>query len=165
MYETEADLAAVQELLDASYERANAHLRGIWGPETRLDATELSEELVGIQVLDLATVTVRGEPRVAPVDAFFYRGRFWFGSSPYSQRFVNIRANPAVSGAITRGGETFLVLVHGTAVELDPRGPEAEGFAQMPRELYEFDWDSAHPDAPYARIEAKTLLAFMRRTS
>jgi uncharacterized pyridoxamine 5'-phosphate oxidase family protein len=165
MHETDADLAALQGLLDASYERANSHLKGIWGPETRLDARELSDELAGIQVLDLATVTSRGEPRVAPVDAFFYRGKFWFGSSPDSQRFVNIRSNPAVSASITRGGEVFLVLVHGNAVEIDPRGPEAEGFAQMPRELYDFDWDSAHPDAPYARIEARTLLAFMRRTA
>jgi uncharacterized pyridoxamine 5'-phosphate oxidase family protein len=163
MYETDEDLAVVQELLDASYSRANEHLRGIWGPETCVDARELSGELGGIQVLDLATVTPRGEPRVAPVDAFFYRGRFWFGSSPYSVRFRNIRANPAVSGSITRGGETFLVLVHGEAVEIDPRGPEAEGFARMPRELYDFDWDSAHPGAPYARIEPKTLLAFTRR--
>jgi hypothetical protein len=163
MYETDDDLAAVQELLDASYARANEHLRGIWGPETCLDARELSDELQAIQVLDLATVTPRGEPRVAPVDAFFYRARFWFGSSPFSARFRNIRANPAVSGSITRGGETFLVLVHGTAVEVDPRGPEADGFARMPRELYDFDWDSAHPGAPYARIEPATLLAFKRR--
>jgi len=163
MYETEADLAAVQELLDASYERANAHLRGIWGPESRLDARELAEELVGIEVLDLATVTPRGEPRVAPVDGFFYRGKFWFGSSPQSQRFRNIRVNPAVSGSLTRGGETFLVLVHGKAVEVDPRADTAEGFARMPRELYDFNWDEFHPEAPYARIEAGTLLAFKRR--
>src|SRR4051794_7689255 len=165
MYETDEDVAALQDLLDASYGRANEHLRGIWGPETRLDARELSDELSGIQVLDLATVTRRGEPRVAPVDAFFYRGKFWFGSSPQSQRFINIRANPAVSGSLTRGGETFLVIVHGSAVELDPRGAEADGFARMPRELYDFDWDEFHPDAPYARIDAHTLLAFMRRTS
>src|SRR5438046_2119018 len=80
MYETDEDVAALQDLLDASYARANEHLRGIWGPETRLDARELSEELAGIQVLDLATVTSRGEPRVAPVDAFFPRGKFWLAS-------------------------------------------------------------------------------------
>ena len=114
-------------------------------------------------MLDLGTVTRRQEPRVAPVDGFFYRGKFWFGSSPYSQRFRNIRANPAVSGALTRGGETFLVLVHGTAVEVDPRGEAAEGFARMPRELYDFNWDEFHPEAPYARIDAGTLLAFKRR--
>ena len=162
MYETDDDLAAVQDLLDASFARANSHLKGIWGEETRLSAGELSAELTGVQVLDLGTVTKAGAPRVAPVDAFLYRGSFWFGSSPYSQRFINIRQNPEVSGAITRGLETFLVIVHGTAVETDPRGPEAEGFARMPREIYDFDWDNAHPGAPYARIEARTLLAFQR---
>ena len=162
MYETESDLSRVQELLDASYARAGSHLRSIWGEETRLDARALSDELAGIQVVDLATVTPSGEPRVAPVDGLFYRGRLWFGSAESSQRFRNIRANPAVSAAVTRGLETFLVLIHGRAVETDPRGPAAEGFARYPRELYDFDWDAAHPTAPYARIEARTLLAFKR---
>jgi hypothetical protein len=163
MYETDADLQELQRLLDRSFERAGEHLRGIWGEGSRLDAESLVAELPGVQVLDLATVTPRGEPRVAPVDGFFYRGHFWFGSSPHSFRFRNIRANPAVSAAVTKGGETFLVIVHGEAVEIDPRGPEAGGFARYPREVYDFDWDAAHPEAPYARIEAKTLLAFKRR--
>jgi hypothetical protein len=47
-------------------------------------------------------------------------------------------------------------------VETDPRGPDAGGFASYPRELYDFDWDAAHPDAPYAWIDASTLLAFKR---
>lgn len=163
MYETESDLEALQALLDASYRRAGAHLRSIWGEETRLDAEALSAELVGVQVLDLATVTRGGEPRVAPVDGLFYRGHFWFGSAENSLRFQNIRANPAVSGVVTRGLETFLVIVHGRAIETDPRGPDAEGFAVYPRELYDFDWDAVHPDSPYARIDAATLLAFKRR--
>jgi uncharacterized pyridoxamine 5'-phosphate oxidase family protein len=162
MYETEGDLARLQELLDDSYARAGSHLRSVWEERSRLDAPALSEELAGIQVLDLATVTPSGEPRVAPVDGFFFRGRFWFGSAESSLRFRNIRANPAVSGAVTRGLETFLVLVHGRAVETDPRGPEAMGFAAYPRELYDFDWDAAHPGAPYAWIDAKSLLAFKR---
>jgi uncharacterized pyridoxamine 5'-phosphate oxidase family protein len=162
MYESGEDLAALQDLLDASYARAGSHLRGIWGPETRLSAEQTAAELTGVQLLDLATVNGRGEPRVAPVDAFFYRGRFWFGSSDRSLRFRNIRANAAVSAALTRGSETFLVLVHGRAVETDPRGPEADGFARLPRQLYEFDWDSVHPDAPYAWIDPTTMLAFSR---
>ncbi len=162
MFETSEDLWALQQLLDTSYARAGAHLRSIWGEETRLDAAVVSAELAGVQVLDLATVTPRGKPRVAPVDGLFFRGQFWFGSAESSARFRNIRANPAVSGAITRGLETFLVLVHGRAVETDPRGPEAGGFADYPRALYDFDWDAAHPDSPYARIEASTMLAFKR---
>jgi hypothetical protein len=68
-----------------------------------------------------------------------------------------------VSAAVTRGLETFLVLAHGEAIETDPRGPEAGGFADYARASYDFDWDAAHPGAPYAYIEAKTLLAFKRR--
>jgi uncharacterized pyridoxamine 5'-phosphate oxidase family protein len=108
-------------------------------------------------------VTPRGQPRVAPVDGLFYRGRFWFGSAENSARFANIRANPEVSGAVTRGLETFLVIVHGRAIETDPRGPQAGGFADYPRQLYDFDWDATHPTAPYAWIDAGTMLAFERR--
>lgn len=160
--ETDADLGMLQELLDASYARAGSHLRSIWGPETRLDASAVVAELAGVQVLDLATVTPRGEPRVAPVDGLFFRGHFWFGSAETSGRFKNIRANPVVSGAVTRGLETFLVIVHGRAVETDPRSPSAGGFAAYPRELYDFDWDAMHPTSPYARIDANTMLAFRR---
>jgi Pyridoxamine 5'-phosphate oxidase len=162
MYETDDDLRALQELLDASYARAGEHLRSIWGEDSRLDARRLCEELVGVQVLDLGTVTARGEPRVAPVDGLFFRGHLWFGSADNSARFRNIRANPAVSGAITRGLETFLVIVHGHAIETDPRGAEAGGFGDYAREVYDFDWDAMHPTAPYARIDAQTLLAFKR---
>jgi hypothetical protein len=163
MHETDADLEALARLLDESYARAGAHLRSIWGEETRLSAGELTAELRGVQVLDLATVTPRCEPRVAPVDGLFFRGHFWFGSSERSARFRNIRANPAVSGSVTRGLETFLVLVHGDAIEIDPRGPEAGGFADYARDTYDFDWDAAHPAAPYARIHARTMLAFKRK--
>jgi uncharacterized pyridoxamine 5'-phosphate oxidase family protein len=162
MHETKSDLQRLDELLDVSYARAGSHLRAIWGEDSRLDARALSAELAGIQVLDLATVTPRGEPRVAPVDGLFFRGELWFGSAEHSMRFRNIRANPAVSGAVTHGLETFLVIVHGRAIETDPRGADARGFADYPRALYDFDWDAAHPDAPYARIEAATMLAFKR---
>ena len=87
----------------------------------------MCRELEGIQVLDLATVTPKGEPRVAPVDGLFFRGSFWFGSAENSSRVANIRSNPAISAVVTRGLETFLVIVHGHAAETDPRGPNAGG--------------------------------------
>jgi hypothetical protein len=55
------------------------------------------------------------------------------------------------------------VIVHGRAVEMDPRGSEAGGFADYPRELYAFDWDEMHADSPYASIDAQTMVAFERR--
>jgi hypothetical protein len=76
-------------------------------------------------------------------------------------RSRNIRANPAVSGVVTRGLQRFLAIVHGRAVETDPRGPDA-GASRPIRALHDFDWDAAHPDAPFARIEASTMLSFRR---
>jgi hypothetical protein len=162
MHETEGEIRELQQLLDASYARAGSHLRFIWGDEARLSAEQVSAELQGVQVLDLATVTRRCEPRVAPVDGLFFRGHFWFGSAENSTRFQNIRRNSAVSASVTRGLETFLILVPGHAVEMDPRGSEAGGFAEYARETYDFDWDAEHPTAPYARIDARKMLAFKR---
>ena len=163
MHETTDDLDRLQSLLDAGHASAGSHHRSIFDDDHRVGAHDLVAMLTGVNVLNLATVTARCEPRVAPVDGFFFRGRFWFGSSPTSTRFRNIRRNPAVSGSITRGGETFLVLVHGVAVEMDKQGQEESGFADYARTTYDFDWDAAHPDAPYAWIDARTLLAFKRR--
>ena len=36
-------------------------------------------------------------------------------------------------------------------------------FADYARALYDFDWDEAHPNSPYARIEATTMFAFKRK--
>jgi hypothetical protein len=162
MRESPAEVRALQKLLDRSYARAGSHLRSIWSEETRLPASELCDELAGVQVLDLATVTPTGEPRVSPVDGLFHRGSFWFGSSGSSARFRCLWSNPAVSGSITRGGETFLVLVHGSAVTVDPRGPDARGFGDYAREVYDFDWDALADGALYARIEPRSMLAFRK---
>jgi hypothetical protein len=62
MYETEADLARLQELIDASFARSSEHLLSIMTPPRRLTARRLAEDLTGIAVLNVATVTARGEP-------------------------------------------------------------------------------------------------------
>jgi Pyridoxamine 5'-phosphate oxidase len=161
MYETDQDLAGLQELLDWSYARAGEHLRSIWGPESRLDARGVCGELAGIEVLDLATVTPKGEPRVAPVDGLFFRGSFWFGSAENSMRIANIRSNPAVSAVVTRGLETFLVIVHGHAIETDPRGPDGR-VREIPTRRLRLRLGRhppdltirTHPAANHARVQA-----------
>jgi hypothetical protein len=60
--------------------------------------------------------------------------------------------------------QQLLDVSHAHAIETDPRGPDAAGFAECPRAVYDFDCDALHPDSPYARIEATSaLLAFKRR--
>ena len=160
MHETEDDLRTLQELLDRSHAGAGPHLRAIFGDDRRIPAVQLPALLPGVQVLALATVTARGEPRVAPVDGLFYRGCFHFGSSDDSARFRHIRARPAVSATHLRG-EQLAVVVHGHAVEIDPRGPGEDGFRAYLNETYP-GWDDADwaAGAPYARIEPSAMFTF-----
>ena len=141
MRESRADLEALQELLDDSYARAGAHLRSIHRPERRLGADRLCSRLQGICVLDLATVTRAGEPRVAPIDGLFFRARFVVGTPPDSLRLRHLRRNPAVSAAHSRG-EELTVLVHGTAVEVDCASPDESALRDCFREAYGPGYDT-----------------------
>jgi hypothetical protein len=160
MHERDDDLRWLQELLDRSDEHAGAHLRSIATAERRLSATALAELLTGVQVLSLATVTANCEPLVGPVDGLFYRGRFWFGSSPESVRFRHLRRRPQVSAAHVRG-EAMAVIVHGTATEVDLTTPEVEGFRSYLVEVYGGEWwQDWGAGSPYARIDPTRMFAF-----
>ena len=164
MHETRADLDRLQALLDRSYEAAGAHLRAIHEPERRHTAESLVERLQGMCLLVLATSTRDGRPITGPVDGFFYRGSFYFGSSPESVRFRHIRARPAVS-ATRLPGEHLAVSVHGRAVPIDVLSLDEAGFKEtllgyyVPR--YGEGWAQMLEDgAAYARIDADRMLAF-----
>jgi nitroimidazol reductase NimA-like FMN-containing flavoprotein (pyridoxamine 5'-phosphate oxidase superfamily) len=165
MRETAEDLAALQRLLDSSYERAGAHLLGIHSPDRRLRAEQLCELLRGMCLLSLATVTADCRPVVGPVDGIFYRGAFHFGSSPDSVRFRNIRSRPQVSAThVPR--EEFAVTVHGRAVPIDVRAPEHAGFRETLLEVYlpryGDEWEEFLDSGPvYARIEAERMFALL----
>ncbi|MFP5318489.1 MAG: pyridoxamine 5'-phosphate oxidase family protein [Acidimicrobiia bacterium] len=156
MHETTADLDRLQRLLDDSHAAAGSHHRSIFDDAHRVGAAELCSMLTKVQVLCLATVTARGEPRVAPVDGLFYRGRWHFGSSPDSVRFRHLRRRPAVSAAHVRG-EEFAVIAHGRARELDLGNPENDGFRRYLVEVYGGSWEDWGGAAPYAVIEAERL--------
>jgi Pyridoxamine 5'-phosphate oxidase len=165
VHETPEDIRALQDLLDRSYEAAGPHLRSITTPERRVDAMTLAERLTGMRLLVLATVTADGRPINGPVDGIFYRGAFHFGSSPDSVRFRHIRRRPYVS-ATHLPAEEFAVSVHGRAVELDIRSPQAAGFRQTLLEIYVPrygpEWETEFLDSGpmYARIEADKMFTF-----
>jgi len=156
MYETTEDVQKLQALLDRSHEEAGEHLRSLITPERRITAADLVETLTGMRLLSLATVTARCEPRVGPVDGLFYRGQFWFGSSPTSVRFTHIRARPQVSATHTEG-EALAVTVHGRATMVDLRQPEHDGFRRYCLEIYGGDWEDWGLPANYARIDADRM--------
>jgi hypothetical protein len=158
MYETPDDLAALQDLLDRSFATAGKHLADIWSEKTRITAAQLSAELPGVQILDLATVNPRGEPRVAPVDGLFFRGHLWFGSSPDSFRVRHLRARPACSAANVRG-ESFAVVAHGAAVEHAIGSDLRNAFLGYVREVYPRWEEWGFSEAPYFQLVPSRLYA------
>lgn len=158
MRERDEDLQRIQHLLDDSYRRAGAHLRDIHQTSTRIDARRLTAELDGMRVLVLATVTRDGRPLTGPVDGWFYRGRWLFGTSPVAVRARHLARRPAVSATYV-DGERFVCTVHGKARRIDLANHDAGGFAAMLRGFYGDAWWDEMADAPYWEIEADRLLA------
>jgi hypothetical protein len=162
VHETPDDIAALQELLDRSYERAGEHLRGIITPERRMSAEQVAERLTGMCLLALATVTADGRPIVGAVDGIFFRGAFHFGSSPTSVRFRHIRARPQVS-ATHLPGEEMAVTVHGRASFVDvSRGqPFRQALLDVYVPRYGPGWESFIDSGPlYARIDPERMFTF-----
>ena len=110
MYESPADLAALQDLLDRSATGAGAHLRSVLTPERRLSAAELWARLVGMSLLALATATADGRPLIGPVDGIFYRG---------ASAFLHFHEDPAGLFADLRSGDDFARYGVNTRGEID----------------------------------------------
>ena len=142
-----------------SRERAGSHLRSIITPERRLTAAELTTRLTGMKLLALATVNSRCVPVVGPVDGIFYRGEFWFGTSPSALRIRHIRRSPAVS-ATHLEGEELAVTVHGTAHIEGVPADLPDGFGEVCREIYGDGWLEWGSEAVYCRIEPARMFTF-----
>ncbi len=129
MQETDTDLEELQRLLNATYEHAGSHLLSIIGPDRRLSALALAARLDGYCLLSLATVSASSRPLVSPVDAIFYRGRFYFSTGEEAVRRRHIERDPRVSGSFVPRPE-FAVTVHGKAAVVDHHLPEMTGFKE-----------------------------------
>jgi hypothetical protein len=160
MHESAADLAALQEVLDRSFEGAGTHLRRIITPERRLTAEEVVERLQGMCLLVLATVTADGRPIAGPVDGIFFRGAFHFGSAPDSVRFRHIRARPHVS-ATHLPAEELAITVHGRAMTIDVEGDFRQALLDIYVPRYGSDWESfLDSGVAYARIEPERMFTY-----
>jgi hypothetical protein len=165
MRDTEAELARLQDLLDASYAAAGPHLLRIHDPDRRLDAAGIAERLTGMVLLALATVSGAGKPVVGPVDGVFLHGSFHFGSAPDSVRARHIAARPWVS-ATHLPGEELAVTVHGRALPVDVGTPEGAELRQALLEIYvprygeSWEADFLDSGVAYWRIEAERIFGF-----
>jgi pyridoxine/pyridoxamine 5'-phosphate oxidase len=156
MWETAEELTALQNLLDTSFEHSSEHLRAIMTPERRLSAGQAIAELPSPAVLNLATVTAAGEPRLSAVDGHFMHGHWYFTTDAGSPKARHLRARAAVSASFTpRDG--FGVFCHGRAVLLE--GEEK----QMLRDHFTTTY-GADPEEwgtiAYFRLDASWMVAF-----
>jgi hypothetical protein len=160
MFETEEQIVELQAILDRSYERLGPHASVIITPERRMTARQIVKYLVGMRHIVVGTVTLRGEPRVAPVDGHFLRGRFWFGTGDSALRIRHLRRNPAIS-ACHLAGDDLGIVVHGHADLFGPGGPEGEEMREHFTKYYGSDpytWPGGN--AAWVRIDAETMTTF-----
>jgi Pyridoxamine 5'-phosphate oxidase len=160
VHETPDDIRALQKLLDRSYERAGSHLRSITTPDRRVGAEELVQELTGMCLLVVATVTADCRPIAGPLDGIFYRGAFHFGTAPDSVRYRHLLARPQVS-ATYLPREEFAVNVHGRAVPVEIAGGFRDTLLEVYVPRYGPDWEQFLDSGPaYMRIDADRMFTF-----
>jgi hypothetical protein len=155
-------------LLDASAAAAGPHLASIATPERRLTAAQLSERLLGMRLLVVATVTADGRPLVGPVDGYFLRGSFYFSTGRDSVRMRHLTARPQIS-ATHLPGEELAVTVHGRAELFDMTTAEGSPGAALrqamldhylPKQGPDFQEWLDDTDSAGARIVASKIFTF-----
>ncbi len=164
MFETDAEISSLQDLLDRSWSRSTDHLKSIVVPgERTLTARQLVRITEGMCTLSLATVTRSGEPRVSGVDGHLLHGRWVFGTDPSAAKARHLAARPAVSLSHLRG-EELGVFTHGHARPLNPRGAPADpAWAETVEYLQghyggdAFDWED---EVIYYRVEPSWMVVY-----
>ncbi len=159
VYETDRELDELQGLLDRSFASSSAHLTSIMTPERRLDGRRLAGDLTDTAVLDVATVTAAGEPRISAVDGHFVHARWHFTTAGDSPKARQLRARPAISAAYTpRDG--YGVFCHGRARFLAAQTPEFDELRAHWIGVYGAAPETLGPDIAYVQVVPTWLVAF-----
>ncbi len=163
MFETDAEIAEMQSLLDASLSRSTEHLQSIITPgERTLTADQVCLACRGMCTLAISTVTATCEPRVSAVDGHLLHGRWYFSTARGAAKARHLAGRPAVSIAYLRGKEIG-VFAHGTAQPMNPAdGPEDPDWPALLQ--YMTDYYESSPlswgDVTYYRLIPSWMVAF-----
>lgn len=161
MQETQEDLKNLHELIEKSIKTAGNFLhRSFQMPEHSLSAGQLVNYLQGNVVVSLATVTAKGEPRVAPIVAMFVHGCFHIPTIASAARAKHILKRPVVS--LTHYvGLDLAIIIHGQATVIPADAPT---FIQLDDLHRNFSGQSvlSWGEGIYLRINADVLYSFAR---
>ena len=134
MYETDEDMQRLQMVLDQSIERAGSFLRQSFPPDHSLTARQLVHFWQGLQTVAFATVTSKGEPRVAPIGALLFHGHFYIPTIATAMRTKHILRHPAISFTCYQGND-IAVIVHGEANIIQSAHPDFTALETFQREV------------------------------
>jgi hypothetical protein len=157
MHETPEELATLQQLIDASFAAASDHLRAIMEPQRRLTAERIIAEVPSPAVLNVATVTRRGEPRLSALDGHFLHGRWYVTTAGNSPKAKQIAARSAVSASYTpRDG--YGIFCHGDATMVE--GDERQMLIDHCTRVYGRSPETFGEGIAYVRIQPKWFVGF-----
>ena len=159
MFETEAEIRHLQEMLDAHLSRANQHMTSIVTPERRLNARQVVTYLQGTKHVAFATVTSKGEPRVSPLDGLFIHGRFTVSTARGATKIAHLRRNPACS-AVHVDGDRIAVVVNGTVEWIPREHPDHDEIHKTWSDTYESDPYSWSDGVVFFRIKPVSMWAY-----
>ena len=164
MNESAGDLARLQSLLDRSATKGGPHLRRTFEyPEHAVTADQLVRYWGNRKDFALATVTLNGEPRVAPVGVLLERAHLYVPTALDSAHVTHVGQNPGVS--LTHWVNNFVaIIVHGHAILVSPNGPD---FASLVALVSEKWWQDLHRErnGVFLRIEPDVMYGWAREPS
>jgi hypothetical protein len=159
MYESEAEIIDLQQLLDYSMKNASAHVRSIFNRNNWLSARQVCHYLQGVKQVAAATITSTGEPRVAPIDAVFFHGKFSLSTDSRSLRARHLVKRPALSVTYFEGADP-VIIVHGKAEFIKKNEPEFTDLDSEWAKAYGKSLLELSENVEFIRVEPTTMLAY-----
>jgi len=161
VFETDAELEAMQRLFDETLARANPHMASIVSSDRRLTARQVATYLQGTKHVAFSTVTPEGEPRVSPLDALFIHGRFTMSTGQRATKIRHLRANPYCAAA-HMDGDRIAVVANGRVEWITREHPDHAGIHRAWTDTYGSDpytWG----DVVFFRLNPATMWAYASR--
>jgi len=156
MFETDAELRVLQNLLDSSLEKVGGRLAG-FNQSQQLSAGQLAG-FGGVRLVSIASVNSKMQPRVAPRSAAFLHGKFYLAADSSSTTARRLRAHPAT--AVTYYENHLLIMAHGTATLLGEEDPRFVELGREWKKAFRGGRDSLRGIDTFLVIEATHLIAF-----
>ena len=106
-----------------------------------------------------ASVSLRGEPRVAPIDAAFLRGKFYLSTDAGSVRARHLGRRPSVSVCYFEGADP-VIIVHGTASFIRRGQPPFEKLDSIWEKQYGKSVLELSDSVVFIRVDPAKMFAF-----